>query len=327
VTRLVLHVGAEFADAGTVVRDLVANRAVLEAAGVTMPVRDDVGSWRRAAHGLLHGEAPAMAIVARAKDRAAEVALFSSDTIGDALASPAEAARLATLGTELGLAIRVVVVVREQIGYINSLYCHRVLALDSARSFAEFTRAAVPAHRFDFVASFGAIADTPGIELVAISYPELVSRGTAAVVAAAGVDPARLDVSFPGLRDRDLLPGPVLVAAARLLHKRLRRLNAFDEQGREVLRRHAAALAEHARVAGWDDSVYWGWDGPMRRAAIEEYEASNAAFAEFVWKAPWPEPWSSGPQVRTDLADLDPAVLHDLLTTVDRLVEQAVPQE
>jgi hypothetical protein len=325
--RLVLHAGAEFADSGAVHRDLVAHRAALRAVGVMLPRDDDVPSWRETAFGLLRGEPTAMALVAEAREQEAEILLVSSDLLADALASPDEAGRLAVRAANEGLEVRVVVVVREQVGYINSLYCRRILNLDTARGFAEFSALAVPAHRFDYVASFGAIADTTGLDLIALSYPEVRTAGAGrAVVEAAGLSAGVPDFLLPADSAFEPLPGPVLIGATRLLHKRLRRLNSFHEQGKGPLRPLAHKLAVRAHEAGWDDSEYWGWDAPLRRRVMEEYADSNDAFAEFVWGTPWPEPWSTGRARRADLADLDPPVLHDVLTTIDDLVRQADPR-
>ncbi len=121
------------------------------------------------------------------------------------------------------------------------------------------------------------------------------------------------------------LPGPVLIGATRLLHKRFRRLNAFHEQGKAPLRRLAAKLAARAAEAGWDDSEYWGWDGSAYASAVmEEYAESNAVFAEFVWGTPWPEPWSTGrPRPGGPRRPRHRRFCTTSSTTVDALVEAA----
>lgn len=323
MTRLVLHAGAEFADAGSVQRDLVALRGELREMGVVLPAADDAADWRDAAKGLLRGEPGATSLLAQAKDQGAEVVLVSSDTVGDALASPDQAARLTALATAEGLEVRVVVVVREQVGYINSLYCHRVLNLDTARSFAEFAETSVPAHRFDYVASFGAMADTPGLELVAVPYADLREKGAGRAVAeAAGLSLTSPWTGTAAAPD----PGPVLIGATRLLHKRLRRLNVFHELGKARLRPLVDQLAGRAVESGWDSTSFWGWDVGLRRRIEEEYAPSNDVFAEFVWGGPWQEPWSSGRPRRVDLAELEPTVLRDVLTTVETLLGTVVPE-
>jgi hypothetical protein len=321
--RLVLHAGAEFADGGAVQRDLVGWREPLAAAGVMIPPGEDAALWRETAQGLLHRNLTVAAndLVTQAEESGADLLVVSSDSLGDALTSPDQVASLAEMAAAGGFEARVVVVVREQIGYINALYCHRVLMLETARSFAEFATASVPAHRFDYVASFGAIADTDGVDLVAVPYPQLVVKGGGrAVLEAAGVDADAL-TSLPAAEPVPTsLPGPVLIGAARLLHKRMRRNGMFSEYGKPLLRVALGSLVARATEAGWDDSDYWGWDPGLRQRVEEEYGATDQQFAEFVWGKPWPEPWSTGKLNRADLALIEPKVLEDVFTTVNRVM-------
>lgn len=353
MTRLVIHAGAEFADAGAVHRDLVSHRSELAAAGVVLPSRDDVPSWQQTAQGFftLARSPLALDLLKRTRESdggdlpggsrgsgssagsdasAGSVAVISSDTFADALTSPDACARLVETAAAHDVDVTIVVVVRETIGYLNSLYCRRILNLDTARSFEKFASLATPAHRFDYVASFGSIADTEGLELVAIAYPDLLAKGAGrAVLEAAGVSPAGTDgLSLPTAHGPHL-PGPVLIAATRLLNRRLRQLLVFEEEGRPRMRALVEQLSTHATSAGWDSTEFWGWDVPLRRAAAEEHAASNEMFAEFVWGTAWPEPYSVGPPVRADLAGLLPSQLRDVFDTVDRLVRSGMrnPQD
>ncbi len=323
MTRLVLHAGAEYADEGAVHQGLTASRAQLAKAGVLLPPGSSPVEWRDTAQGLMGGSAttPATDWLRAATNAGQPVVLVSSDVLADALSSPEEVTALAAVSGRVGVDVRVVVVVREQVGYLNSLYCKRVLGLDTARSFAEFATEPVPAHRFDYAASFGAVADTDGVDLVAVPYPDLQSCGAAeAVLRAAGIDKTEPDLAGDRAGPAPV-PGPVLIGATRLLHKRLRRLGMFHEHGKPRLRTLVDRLAQRAAQRSWDTTAFWGWDAGLRRAVAEEYGASNELFAEFVWGTPWPEPFSTGRPQRTDLADLEPAVLHDVLRFVDGLVE------
>jgi hypothetical protein len=292
-----------------------------------VPNRDTIASWREVATGLIRGTTSAMSLISRARESNAEIVLVSSDLLSDALVSPEEATQLANRAAAEGLDVRIVVVVREQVGYINSLYCKRIMNLETARGLDEFAALATPAHRFDYVASFGAIADTPGLELVAIPYPELLAKGAGRAIVEAAAPTAPIPDSLgPSESAFDPTPGPVLLAATRLLHKRLRRLNAFHEQGKAPLRPYTQKLKERAEKAGWDTHGYWGWTPAESAAVQQEYSESNAAFAEFVWGSEWTEPAEEGRLNRADLPDLAPALLRGVLTTVDKLVQEAIDQ-
>jgi hypothetical protein len=324
MTRLILHAGTEFVDGGTVFADLSRHRKTLRAGGVVVPHRDDAAAWREVASGVLRRAPVSMALLAEARETGADTLLLSSDLLADALASPDAASQLATLAAEEELDVKVVVIVREQVGYINQLYCHRVMSMETSRSLTQFAAQVVPAHRFDYVASFGAIADTDGIDLAAVPFTHLVSQGAGrAVVEAAGLDPALAEAVGDAKADLPPLPGPVLIEATRLLHKRFRWLNAFVEEGKPRLRELTAEFAAAAEAAGWDSTEYFGWTAQQHREVAEEYEESNAVFAEFVWGTPWPEEWTFGERERIDLADLSPELLHEVITTVEDFADRA----
>lgn len=325
--RLILHAGAEYAESGAVRHDLVAARRGLTAAGVVLPDRDDAASWGATCRGLVSAEwtAPARALLAAAREAGAETIIASSDIVSDALTSPRQCAQLAAAARREGLDITVVVVVREQIGYLNTLYCRRVLSLDTARSFTQFIAKASPAHRFDYVASFGSLADTEGIRLAAVPYPDVVEHGSArSVLDAAGVPDEVMDALPDDWQRQSGPPGPVLIGAVRLLHKRLRRQQLFEARGPRGLLPLVDRLRALARAHEWDTTAYWGWDPTDRRDAMRDFEAGNEAFAQFVWGTPWPEQWSTGRPERVDLPALNPPLLREVITTVESLVDSQV---
>lgn len=267
MTRLILHAGTEFVDGGTVLADLVSHRETLRAAGVLIPHRDDPQTWRELAAGLLRRTPASMALLAEARTSSADALLLSSDLLADALVSPDAASRLATLAVEEGLEVQIVVVVREQVGYINQLYCHRVMTMETSRNLVQFSAQAVPAHRFDYVASFGAIADTEGLDLAAVPYSSLSTLGAGrALVEAAGLDPALAEALGSSKAGLPPLPGPVLIEAVRLLHKRFRWLNAFVEEGKPRLRELTAEFAAAAVEAGMGLDGVLGLDRRAQRS-------------------------------------------------------------
>jgi len=325
MTRLIVHAGTEFVDGGTVLADLVRHRETLRAGGVLIPHRSDLAAWRELSAGLLRAAPATMALLTEARETGADALLLGSDLLADALTSPDAAARLAALAREEDLDIQIIVVVREQVGYINQLYCHRVLSMETSRNLAQFAAQAVPAHRFDYVASFGAIADTAGLTLKAVPFSDLVSRGAGrCVVEAAGLDAGLAEQVAETRLAVPRLPGPVLIEAVRLLHKRFRWLNAFAEEGKSRLRDLTGQLALAAAEAEWDTTEYWGWSPQQAQAVQEEYAEGNDGFAQFVWGTSWPEEWGTGQQERIDLADLPPKVLRQVITTVEDFADRAI---
>jgi hypothetical protein len=158
--------------------------------------------------------------------------------------------------------------------------------------------------------------------VTAARYSSLVDGEQArAVLAAAGVDVAALPRQEPAVRRRPL-PGPYTVAATRLLFKRLWRLGMFNNLPRRQLLDAAAALRSRADEGAWDEGPFWGWSEQLRAEAIERFRPGNDVFARAVWGEPWGDDWADGDVVDVDLASSQPALVVDVLQSVDALVKE-----
>lgn len=326
MSLLVLHAGAEFCDGAIVQQELGTWASRLEELGVVTGGAHDTRSWRELGLGLVrgNGSAPAEGLLAKLA-AGATAAVVSADALCDALHPPKRAEAFAARMREREIEVRVVVFVREQIGFINHLYTRRLLNLDTARGFPEFVSDPVPPHRFDYAASYGSVADTAGLDLVAHSYPDMLEHGpTNLLLRAAGVDESVLTALPASGAAVDGEPGPVLVAATRLLHKRLRRQKMFEVRTKPELRELGRRLRETCAERNWDEGTFWGWDEDGASEAAEEYRLSNDLFAQFVWGTDWQEPFSSAPQQVTDLPGLEPDLVREIVDTVDGLVKEAV---
>jgi hypothetical protein len=192
---------------------------------------------------------------------------------------------------------RVIVVVREQLDHLNALYCRAVLELTTFTDFASFIISAADSRHHDLAEDLGPLLDASDTELVAVPYSRIPHGPT--------------------------VPGPLLVAATRLLHKRLTRVALLKpiEPGSVV--RAARQVREHAEAHEWDDTTYWGWSADLGDQAIERFRPGNAEFASRAWGTDWPDPPVLHEQTRTDLASCPPSVVSDVLTTIQKAVDGA----
>lgn len=326
MSLLVLHAGAEFCDGGLVQQELTAWSGLLADAGVATGGAEDPRGWRELSLGLVRGEGHERSdALLAALASGMPAALVSSDALVDALHPPKRAEAFAERMRELHVDVRVICFVREQIGFINHLYTRRMLNLDTARGFQEFVSDPVPPHRFDYAASYGTVADTAGLELTALPYPEMLEQGpTRLLLRTMGLDDALVSALPDVGATVDGDPGPVLVAATRLLHKRLRRNKMFELRSKPELRALARRLRDICEEQDWDAGTFWGWDDQSAADAAEEYHLSNDLFAEFVWGREWQEPFSAAVQHVTDLPSLPPELVREIVDTVDGLVKDAV---
>ena len=231
---------------------------------------------------------------------------------------------LEALAASAELALTVVVVVRDQIGALNALYCDRVTQLATAKDFDSFVADPQPSERFDYGTAFEALLAAPSAELVAVRYqpdPDALARAILEAVGLAADVVATLpsDERRPSVRT---LPGPFTVGALRLLHKRFRRNGLMHRLGHRRLVEASQQLVEESELAGWDDAPFWGWSSESRTAAIARFGPGNDAFARAVWQRPWGDDWADGTHSSVDLASSEPETVVALLTAVDQTLNE-----
>ena len=322
MTRLVIHAGTHATDWRTAQRQLVSWRRQLGEFGVILHPADDADTWSADLRDLAKGVTSphVLAAASAASRQQAEIVLLSSQQLEDSLRSPDNVANLTRVAGELGLPLTVVSVVRDQLGYLNEQYCDRVLGLKAAREFTFFAQHPAQPERLDYATAFDPLLAATDVDFVAVPYSSLRDGIQAhALLAAVGLED--LDLSrLPAAGERRTTPGPVLVAALRLLFKRMWRLGMFNRFPRERLLSCVGEVRDRSSQQGWDISTFWGWAPAARAKAITSFRAGNDSFASRVWGRPWPDEWESGDYVEVDLA-ATPPLLVDVMTTIDTLIK------
>jgi hypothetical protein len=192
---------------------------------------------------------------------------------------------------------RIVVVVREQLDDLNALYCSAVLGLDTFLDFDSFVVQAIGSGRHDLAEELGPLFETPDTDVVVVPYSRL--------------------------QDGPVVPGPMLVTAMRWLNKRLTRVGALRPIDPALVVQAAAQVRQHAEAQDWDDTPYWGWSEDLANEAAEHFRPGNDEFARRAWGTEWPDPPVRRDRTRVDLAGCPPAVVSDVLTTIQQAVDGA----
>jgi hypothetical protein len=322
VTRLVVHAGAHGTRWAASWRQLVSWRQPLEEAGVRLHPADEAETWLAETRAVADGTTSAAVLeaVESAVRDDADIVLLSSERLEDPLREPVQVANLEAFAAQLGVPLTVVVVLRDQLGYLNHLYRVRISQLQMARDFPSFVADPNPAARLSYASAYRHLLDSPDVTFTAVRYSTL-RRGAEAkpLLAALGVPAATL-AELPDVDVPDTSPGPMLVAGYRLLFKRLWRLGMINALPRHRLNAAARQLAAHAAESAWDIQPFWGWDPQSRAAAITEFGPDNDAFAEQVWQQPWGDDWEDGEYADLDLPANDPRHVADLLDAVEGIV-------
>ncbi|MGI8701255.1 MAG: hypothetical protein ACR2JU_08625 [Nocardioidaceae bacterium] len=331
MTQLVIHTGMPMTSAAVIRDQLAGWREPLERAGVELVAKDAPKAWDRAVRQVLGGEVPPplRRVMRRKQQGDAPTVLLSAELAARALGSRPTVNALRALSRDSGLTTKVVLVVREQLDLLNALYCRRVMALETSIGFESFVTDALVSGRLELDHHFAALQDASGVELVAVPYSRLEPHlPAAAVLEAAGaagdaaVTGADAAADVQAAADDRWLPGPVLLTATRLLHKRLTRLGAVRKRPAEELGAAVAMLRHRATDAAWNEVPFWGWSQDLAATAEQHYRSGNDSFAARVWGAPWPDVAPSRPQTRQDLASEPPAVVSDVMTMIHRAVDE-----
>lgn len=333
MTMLVIHTGMPLTETDRVREQLVAAREPLERAGVALVGKDGPKAWDRAVRQVLGGESPQVLkrIVRKKLQDELSTVLLSSEPAAGALASFTNVMALRAFSRDRALSTKVVLVVREQIELLNALYCQRVMGMETSIGFDAFVMETIASTTLDLGGQFTALLEDTDIQLVAVPYARLEAQLPAAAILRAAGLPGEAAITesrtatgtdVAPIADDTALPGPVLLTATRLLHKRLTRLGVVRKRSAAEIVDAAAVLRERAATAGWDAEPFWGWSAERAASMAAEFAAGNALFAARAWGTAWPDPPPTSEQARQDLAAADPAIVSDAMTMIHRVVDE-----
>lgn len=212
----------------------------------------------------------------------------------------------------------VVALVADQLSLLNAAYCREVLALRVSAPFPVWVRAHREDARFVPKQMLDPVLARPDLELVAVPW-------TGDETASLDHLLERVPVTDPEAGDplAATLPGPTLVAAARLFHKRLEASGSLERRGSEQLTAAVARLRATAEEQDWDHTTFWGWNRALQQETRDHVGGGDQAFAEQVWGTAWPLPTVQQPIATTTLGESRPEVTYGVLDTVQVLVQEA----
>lgn len=187
-------------------------------------------------------------------------------------------------------------VLTDQLSLLNAAYCQRILQLHHALSFPAWVEEHLDEVLFAPEELLAPVLARPDLRLEVVV-----------------LDGDVLDAE---------LPGPVLVSATRVLHKRLRAAGAFHRVGRAPLVRHVTELQAAAAEQEWDDTVHWGWTEQLRQQAVDHFAAGNATFAGRTDRSDWPPAPPPRPTVTAQLSDTPPPVVYGVMTAIEAAVRE-----
>ncbi|HVV94951.1 MAG TPA: hypothetical protein VHD15_16180 [Hyphomicrobiales bacterium] len=297
--RGIVHIGLPRTGTSSFQDVLHRRRAALAAAGVLYPdlaaavPGADAGNHKLLGE-VLDGRRPAAegATALAALDRAlaatgADVAILSYEGLVRMGPRIAPWRTLSAALARHGFAMEVLLTVKAQGEYLNSLYTLRVRRLDEGRRFGAFAAAMLRHRPLDYATMAVPWRDAASGRLRAVPLAD--RRSPAPLVERIFAELGLLERVRSVLAAEDLAvatnrsPGPVAIEVARRLH-----LRGAKEHLRERAQ-HAAREAEALALARGLDAAVFDGVGPALGARIAgRFAAANDRFADMAWGCPWP---------------------------------------
>ncbi len=341
--RIIVHIGVQQSGSRLVPKGLFTNADLLAEHGVLVPmtarhklspiaVRHHLLAWSFDPDGDHPYDAAVWDTLRAEIDAApADTVLLSSALLAGVAADERTGPLLHDRLRSLSDNVTVALVVREQLGLLNSLYCQGVRFLELTCDFDTYLRDSPDLTICSPAEAFRPWYDGSDVEFLAMpADPADDSDQLGALLSLCRIDvPADGLVPYESSERQEL--GAVGVEATRLLGTYLRgRFPDFrpGEPAARRLRRKAATAAERL---GWCTDDFWGWRPQQAADAADRFAASSQQFARQVWHGDWSvEAPVDRERNVADLVELDPLSInrtHHYLVQMASAFERLRQQE
>ena len=295
-SRVVLHIGYPKTGTSTLQKFLYANRERLSERGILYPREADlVGSQHGLAQSFTLGYRPGPRGLTFAKvgdqirDSEEDVFVLSSEqwvVQGDQTAAALGVERFAE---EADVSVDVIVFVRPQHAFINSLYTQLAKRFHKQGMLADYAQESVERPLLDYSAHLGAWDRSPRMRLVPIPFTggRLKPNLETAFFDAAGLSD-RVDELLENRGPRaNAASGPLAVEVCRRVAIYLGQLKDDAADQRALGRLSRAVLRLSKDRMSWDQTPFNGLDNDLRDRIDARFYKSNQAFARRYWNTDW----------------------------------------
>jgi hypothetical protein len=296
--RGIVHIGLPRTGTSSLQRVLHRRHQALAGAGILYPDLAAALAGAEAGNHKVLGEVldgrrsvADKAAVLGALDRAlaaseADIAILSYEGLVRIGAGHAPWRALAAALARHGFAMEVLLTVKAQSEYLNSLYTLHVRRLDEGRRFGAFVATALRRRPLDY-AAMAAPWHRAATRLWAVpvadrrSSAPLVERILAEIGLAERVRPLLTAADFATAANRS--PGPVAVEVARRLCLRRARAHLGTASAEQAARQGAAL----ALARGFDTAPFNGVDLALAARLSSRFAPANDRFADLAWGCAW----------------------------------------
>jgi hypothetical protein len=318
---VILLAGTHMAGCTGLRKQILASRDALTASGIHVPSTygDHAATWHNLAWEL--GEdrrfVERRGTIDNALDEAkranSKALLLMSEEFETVAMDPDASARITGLGERSEGAVRVRLLFRHQLSYLNLVFAFRAVNGLHATWFEDFVRSPVPPEQFDYHDVVARFRQDPGADARPLSLKDAVDAGGLAwVIQSAGYSVKRL----PSRKlETEGPPTSMRVLASLMAH---RVLTGRDQEVNEVNRPRIKQLAGDLALRFPQAGQYWGWTQALLDEWMPGFTSANERFAQYHGVALEPD---SKPKNATEahIREADPSLIKDLVEGLNRI--------
>lgn len=319
---VILLAGTHMAACTGLRTQILASREPLAAAGIHVPSSYGAPaiSWHNLAWEIAgdrrfdEGRGTIEGALDEAKRSASKALLLMSEEFETAAMDPDASARITGLGERTDGVVRVRLLFRHQISYLNLVFAFRAVNGLHGTWFEDFVRSPDPPEQFDYQDVVARFRQDSEVDVRAFSLKDAVDHGGLPwLLASAGhrvkrLPTGKLEVEWP--------PTAMRVLTSLMAHRAMtgRDQPPQDQEARRRIKLVAGDLAKRFPQAG----PYWGWTPQLLEAALPDFEAANERFALYhdVKLEPDPKPKNA---TEAHIRDADPSLIKDLIDGLNRV--------
>lgn len=318
---VILLAGTHMAGCTGLRKQILASRDALSASGIHVPTTydDHAVTWHNLAWEL--GEdrrfVERRGTVDNALDEAkradSKALLLMSEEFETVAMDPDASARITGLGDRAGGVVKVRLLFRHQLSYLNLVFAFRAVNGLHATWFEDFVRSPVPPEQFDYHDVVARFRQDPVVDARPLSLKDAVEAGGLAwVLQSAGYPVKRL----PSRKlETEGPPTAMRVLASLMAHRVLTgRGHELNEVNRPQIKQLAGDLAQRFPQAGH----YWGWTRPLLDEWMPAFTVANERFAQYhgVVLEPDSKPKDAA---EAHIREADPSLIKDLVEGLNRV--------
>ena len=283
---LVIHAGTHKTASTYIQCRLHANRSNLSDNNVFLlsPDTRKLGRCYEFATELKRGRFAKIKRLLTSASLSAQSVVLSDERLAQPLTDPEVLARLVKVARRVGLRLKVVLFLRDQPDYMNSLYVQEVRRFYHCQSIDRYVARCLEkrSNRFDYNQMFDALLSNRNVEVAFLPFASGLGDPFDRLMQSQGWTSDQAWAPAPSATVNDQI-GAKGVWLSRKVGRRLKQMGA----DRRLIRGQSRFVRQYANQYGWSEDRFYGLNPALVSDIRNHYRRSNNIFSQRVWGCDW----------------------------------------